>query len=176
MRIRNFDLQWDALSAASPLFASGAKFNYTTAIAHFLSTIASYPKFEEKLRYCCSFKIPNENPENAVPTCFGFDEALETFGVKFIKQHVNGNVIDEKNLKDQIKGIQDEKEWIDLLMSEYLGDHSILSGKRAVKSRKESLWKLVHDLITIFGMENPLSHSLFQNYPPTEIHKEGLDR
>src|SRR5207245_9880817 len=28
----------------------------------------------------------------------------------------------------------------------------------------------------IFGMENPLSHQLFQEYPPTEMHKEGLDR
>ena len=25
-------------------------------------------------------------------------------------------------------------------------------------------------------MENPLSHQLFQEYPPTEMHKEGLDR
>ncbi|GBB99818.1 hypothetical protein RclHR1_36410001 [Rhizophagus clarus] len=24
-------------------------------------------------------------------------------------------------------------------------------------------------------MDNPLSHPLFQKYPPTEIHKEGLD-
>ncbi|GBC10068.1 hypothetical protein RclHR1_09310003 [Rhizophagus clarus] len=176
MRIGNFDLQRDALSAASPLFASAAKFNYTTAIAHFLSTIAAYPKFEEKLRYCCSFKIPNKNFKNAHPTCFGFDEALETFGVKFVKQHVNGNVIDEKTLKDQIKGIQDERKRIDLLMSECLGDHSVSSSERAIKSRKESLWELIHDLVTIFGMENPLSHPLFEKYPPTEMHKEGLDR
>ncbi|GBC09194.1 hypothetical protein RclHR1_08680011 [Rhizophagus clarus] len=131
MRIGNFDLQRDALSAASPLFASTAKFNYTTAIAHFLSTIVAYSKFEEKLRYCCSFKIPNKNFKNAHPTCFGFDEALKTFGVKFIKQHVNENVIDEKTLKDQIKDIQDERERIDLLMSKYLGDHSISSRRTA---------------------------------------------
>src|SRR5688572_33294269 len=62
-------------------------FPYTTLFrSHFLSTIATYPKFEEKLHYCYSFKIPNENSENAVPTCFSFDEALETFGIKFIKQ------------------------------------------------------------------------------------------
>ncbi|GES78603.1 hypothetical protein GLOIN_2v1482460 [Rhizophagus clarus] len=98
-----------------------------TAIAHFLFTIAAYPKFEEKLHYCCSFKIPNKNFKNAHLTCYGFDKALETFGVKFVKQHVNGNVIDEKTLKDQIKGIQDEREKIDLLMSEYLKDHSVSS-------------------------------------------------
>ncbi|GET01202.1 hypothetical protein GLOIN_2v1482460 [Rhizophagus clarus] len=176
IRIENFDLQRDALSAASPLFTSAAKFNYTIAIAHFLSTIVAYPKFEEKLRYCCSFKIPNKNFKNAHPTYFGFDEALETFGVKFVKQHVNGNVIDEKTLKNQIKGIQDERERIDLLMSEYLKDHFISSSERAIKSHKESLWELIHDLVTIFGMKNPLSHLLFEKYSPTEMHKESLDR
>jgi len=129
MHIENFDLQRDALSTTSLLFASIAKFNYITAITHFLSTITAYLKFEEKLRYCCSFKIPNKNSKNAVPICFGFDKVLETFEVKFIKQHVNRNVIDEKNLKNQIKGIQDEKKRIDLLMSEYLGDDSTSSGK-----------------------------------------------
>ncbi|GBC03968.1 hypothetical protein RclHR1_05420012 [Rhizophagus clarus] len=133
-----------------------------TAIAHFLFTIAAYPKFEEKLHYCCSFKIPNKNFKNAHLTCYGFDKALETFGVKFVKQHVNGNVIDEKTLKDQIKGIQDEREKIDLLMSEYLKDHSVSSSERAIKSYKESLWELIHDLVTIFGMENSLSHPLFR--------------
>ncbi|GBB97324.1 hypothetical protein RclHR1_29680003 [Rhizophagus clarus] len=177
MRIENFEnLQRDALSAANPLFASTAKFNYTTAIAHFLSIITAYPKFEEKLRYCCSFKIPNKNFKNAHPTCFSFNEALETFGIKSIKQHVNKNVIDEKTLKDQIKNIQDERERIDFLMSEYLGDHAVSSSEQAIKSRKESLWKLIHDLVTIFGMKNPLSHPLFEKYPPTEMHKEGLDR
>ncbi|RIA81975.1 hypothetical protein C1645_836097 [Glomus cerebriforme] len=64
IRIINFDLQQDALSAASPLFASTAKFNYTTTIAHFLSTIAAHPRFEEKLCHYNSFKIPNENLKN----------------------------------------------------------------------------------------------------------------
>src|SRR2546423_429901 len=156
MRIGNFDIQRDSLSAASPLFASAGKFNYTTAIAHFLSTIASHPRFEEKLRHCSSFKIPNENLENGHHTCFGFDEALETFGVRFIKQHVSGKFIDEKNLKDQIKGAQDERERIDLLMSEYLDDPSVSYSKRAIQSRKESLWELIQDLIMVFEMENPL--------------------
>ncbi|RIA94114.1 hypothetical protein C1645_818490 [Glomus cerebriforme] len=126
------------------------------AIAHFLSTIAAHPRFEEKLRYCSSFKISNENLKNTHHTCFRFDEALETFGMKFIKQHVSGNVIDKKNLKDQIKGAQDERERIDLLMSEYLDNHSISYSKRAIESYKESLWELVHDLVylqEVLGIE-----------------------
>ena len=135
MRVGNFDLQQNSLLAAAPLYASTAKSNYTTAIAHFLSTIAAHPKLEEKLRYYNAFKIPNKDCH----VCFGFDEALETFGVRFIKQNVSGNVIDETNLNNQIKASQDERERIDLLMNEYLNDHSVSHSKRAVNSRKESL-------------------------------------
>src|SRR5256884_3686601 len=160
MRIGNFDLQRNALSAAGPLYASAAKSNYTTAIAHFLTTIAAYPQLEEKLRHCGSFKIPHDidDPENVHHVCFGFDEALETFGVRFIKGNISGNVIDEKNLKNQIKASQSERERIDLLMSEYLDDNSISHSERAIESRQESLWELVNDLVEIFGMDNPLSH------------------
>ncbi|GET58479.1 hypothetical protein GLOIN_2v236328 [Rhizophagus irregularis DAOM 181602=DAOM 197198] len=41
---------------ASPLFASATKFYYTTAIAHFLSTIATYPNLKKNYD-CCSFKV-----------------------------------------------------------------------------------------------------------------------
>jgi hypothetical protein len=61
-------------------------------------------------------------------------------------------------------------------MSEYLDDNSISHSEQAVKSRQESLWELVNDLVAIFGMDNPLSHQLFQKYTPTEMHQEGLDR
>ncbi|RHZ76523.1 hypothetical protein Glove_196g120 [Diversispora epigaea] len=163
MRVGNFDLQQNSLSAAGPLYASAAKSNYTTAIAHFLSTIATYPRLEEKLRYCSAFKISNKDRH----ICFGFDEALETFG---------GNVIDETNLNNQIKASQDERERIDLLLSEYLDDRSVSYCERAVKSRKESLWELIDDLVTVFGMAKPLSHKLFQEYTPTQMHPEGLKR
>ncbi|GBB93562.1 hypothetical protein RclHR1_21980006 [Rhizophagus clarus] len=179
MRVGNFDLQQNSLSAAGPLYASAAKSNYTTAIAHYLSIIAAHPKLEEKLRYCGAFKIPHdidEDPNNVRHVCFGFDEALETFGVRFIKQNVSGNIFNEKNLRDQIKASQDERERIDLLMSEYLDDYSVSHSERAVKSRKESLWELVDDLVTVFGMADPLSHQLFQEYKPTEMHQEGLNR
>jgi hypothetical protein len=179
MRIGNFSLQRDSLSAAGPLFASAAKSNYTTAIAHFLATIAAHPQLEEKLSHCSAFKIPHNTDsdlENAHHICFGFDEALETFGVKFIKGNISGNVIDENNLKTQIKASQSERERIDLLMSEYLNDNSISHSERAIDSRQESLWKLVNDLVEVFEMDNPISHQLFQNYTPTEMHQEGLDR
>src|SRR2546421_6028146 len=99
MRAGNFDIQRNSLSAAAPLYASAAKSNYMTAIAHYLSIIAAHSRLEEKLRYCGAFKIPHnidEDPNNARHICFGFDEALETFGVRFVKQNVSGNIFDEK--------------------------------------------------------------------------------
>ncbi|UZO07800.1 uncharacterized protein OCT59_028074 [Rhizophagus irregularis] len=155
MRIGNFSIQKDSLAAAAPLFASAAKSNYTTAIAHYLSTLAAFPQLEEKLR---------------------FDEALETFGVKYVKQNVTGNTIDEKCLKDQIKAVQDERARIDLLIYEYLDNKSILPAERTSKSRMAPLWDLVGDLVDIFGMSDPLSHDLFQEYQPTELHHQGVER
>uniref|UniRef100_U9UIB1 Uncharacterized protein n=1 Tax=Rhizophagus irregularis (strain DAOM 181602 / DAOM 197198 / MUCL 43194) TaxID=747089 RepID=U9UIB1_RHIID len=176
MRVGNFGLQRDSLSAAGPLYTSAAKSNYTTAIAHFLATIAAHPQLEEKLNHCSAFKIPHDIDGGLHHVCFGFDEALETFGVRFIKGNVSGNVINKKNLKNQIKASQNERERIDLLMSEYINDNSISHSERAIKLRQESLWELVNDLVAIFEMDNPLSHQLFQKYKPTEIHQEGLDR
>uniref|UniRef100_U9UJM6 Uncharacterized protein n=1 Tax=Rhizophagus irregularis (strain DAOM 181602 / DAOM 197198 / MUCL 43194) TaxID=747089 RepID=U9UJM6_RHIID len=128
----------EAIFPAS-LYASAAKSNYTTAIAHYLSIIAAHPKLEERLNYCGTFKIPRDVNEDSRHVCFGFDEALKTFGVRFIKQNVYGNIIDEKNLRDQIKSSQDERERIDLLMSEYLNDYAVSYSERAIKSHKKSL-------------------------------------
>ena len=94
--------------------------------------------------------------------------------MRFIKGNVSGNVIDEKNLKNQIKASQSERERIDLLMSEYLSDHSISHSERAIESRQESLWELVNDLVEIFGMDNPLSHQLFQKYTPRKCIRKDL--
>ncbi|PKY46612.1 hypothetical protein RhiirA4_461515 [Rhizophagus irregularis] len=181
---RVLDLIWVAITTRfiicswtpGPLYASAAKSNYTTAIAHFLATIAAHPQLEEKLNYCSAFKIPHDIDSGLHHVCFGFDEALETFGVRFIKGNISGNVIDEKNLKNQIKASQSERERIDLLMSEYLNDNSISHSERAIKSHQESLWELVDDLVIIFEMDDPLSHQLFRKYPPTEMNQEGLDR
>src|SRR5215204_4590658 len=121
MRIRNHNLQRDALAAASPLFPSAGKSNYAVAIAQHLSTLIKYPKLDKILQYVGAFRIPkniDEKNKNQKPICFGFDEALETFGVHFIKQNIIGNVIDETKLKANIKAAQAERERIDLLLSE----------------------------------------------------------
>ncbi|RIA90783.1 hypothetical protein C1645_822932 [Glomus cerebriforme] len=155
VRVGNFDIQRDSLAAAGPLFASAVKSNYITAIAYFLASLATHLRLKEKLNHAGSFKIPHENNDSH-HTCFGFDEALKTFGIKFIKKNITGNIIDDKNLKNQIKACQDERKRIDLLM--------------------ESLWNLVDNLIEIFEMPNPLSYCLFQEYLPIQLHQQGVKR
>ncbi|GBC49728.2 hypothetical protein GLOIN_2v1793246 [Rhizophagus irregularis DAOM 181602=DAOM 197198] len=177
MRIGNHNLQRDAFSAASPLFPSAGKFNYAVAIAQHLSTLTKYPRLNEILQYVGAFRIPkntdNRN-EDQKPVCFGFDEALETFGVHFIKQNITGNVIDEAKLKASIKAAQSERDRIDLLLSEYLDDTSISQSERAINSRWEVLWKLIEDLVIVFDMVDPLSHEIFKDLEPPELHKEDV--
>ncbi|GBC23677.1 uncharacterized protein OCT59_011254 [Rhizophagus irregularis] len=173
MRIGNHNLQRDALAAALPLFPSAGKSNYAVAIAQHLSTLTKYPKLNEILQHVGAFRIPknidDDGSENQKPVCFGFDEALETFGVHFIKQNISGNIIDEMKLKANIKAAQSERERVDLLLSEYLEDTSISQSERAINSRRKALWELVEDLVMIFDMTDPLSHQIFKDLKPPEI-------
>ncbi len=100
MCIGNFGLQRNSLSAVALLYASAAKSNYMTTIVYYLSIIVAHPKLEERLNYCSAFKILCDINKDSQHVCFGFDEALETFGVRFVKQNIYENIIDEKNLKD----------------------------------------------------------------------------
>ncbi|POG78274.1 hypothetical protein GLOIN_2v1813984 [Rhizophagus irregularis DAOM 181602=DAOM 197198] len=120
--------------------------------------------------------IDDDGSENQKPVCFGFDEALETFGVHFIKQNISGNIIDEMKLKANIKAAQSERERVDLLLSEYLEDTSISQSERAINSRRKALWELVEDLVMIFDMTDPLSHQIFKDLKPPEIHKTGYEK
>ncbi len=57
---------------------------------------------------------------------------MKIFEIKFIKQNVTGNIINEENLKLQIKASQDKQEWIDTLLSEYLDDNTNNKNERKV--------------------------------------------
>ncbi|GES82487.1 hypothetical protein GLOIN_2v1764231 [Rhizophagus clarus] len=54
---------------------------------------------------------------------FAYDEALETFGVKFVKQNVTRIPTDSEELKLKIKATQLEKEQTDMLICDYIGDY-----------------------------------------------------
>ncbi|GBB99618.1 hypothetical protein RclHR1_35830001 [Rhizophagus clarus] len=174
MRIGNHTLQQNTLAAASPLFPSARKSNYSVAIAQHLSTLTKYLKLNKILKYVGAFRLLKTIDEK--PICFRFDEVLETFGVHFIKQNINGNIINKAKLKANIKAAQEKRDRVNLLLSEYLEDTSISQSKCAVDSRTKVLWKLVDVLVVIFGMMDLLLYDIFKDLKPPEIHKEGCEK
>ena len=168
IRKGNFDMQFKNLAAFSPLFPVAGKSNYARSVTHFISYISEDLDLQKLLQYICSVNLTQ-------PGHFlGFDEALERFGVKFVKQNIGGNYMDPEELSAQISSVQAERDRLTMLLSEYVEDNILVRGERAVKSRKESLWKLANDLIIAFNLENPLEHELFRN--TKEINEEGFQQ
>ncbi|RHZ75425.1 hypothetical protein Glove_214g52 [Diversispora epigaea] len=129
----NFDLQYNCLTSFAPLFPIAGKSNYTRSVAHFISIIAQYPQLQQTFRHSASINLTRKN------YYYAYDEALETLSVKFIKQNVTENVINEENLKHQIKSAQSERERIDLLFAEYIDNHVKAKNGRAIASRKDAI-------------------------------------
>ncbi|CAG8752142.1 10683_t:CDS:2 [Rhizophagus irregularis] len=120
IRVGNYKLQKNALACFADLFTSAGKSNYSSSVTQYFGMLAQYPKLEEKLKCVSSVKIDND--EKRKGHYFTFDEALETFGIKFIKQNITGNVVDDNKLKLQVKAAQSERDCIGILLSEYLND------------------------------------------------------
>ncbi|CAJ0633916.1 9694_t:CDS:2 [Entrophospora sp. SA101] len=68
-------------------------------------------------------------------------------GVKFIKGFINGNAIDEDNMKSLISAAQTKHERIGVLFSEYLNDATTPHGTGAIKTHKETIWDLFNHLL-----------------------------
>ncbi|RHZ83701.1 hypothetical protein Glove_88g137 [Diversispora epigaea] len=137
IRVGNYKLQKNALACFAGLFASVGKFNYSVLVAQYLGILAQYPKLEEKLEYTASIKIDDNKKRRG--HYFAFDKALETLGVKFIKQNITGNLVDINNLKLQVKAAQSERDRIGILLSEYLDDPCGSIGQRAIDTRKVAM-------------------------------------
>ena len=134
------------------IVSSRRKLNYTKSTVPFLALLSKYPRLKELLHYAGSVNLTSEGHY------YAFDKALETFGVKYIKQNITGNVINEENLKRQIKAAQTEREKIDLLLAEFIGDNVISHGKHSVDNRNIALWNLIKILVEAFGSVAPLGH------------------
>jgi hypothetical protein len=93
---------------------------------------------------------------------FAYDEALETFGVKFVKQNVTRIPADKEELKLKIKATQLEKERTEMLICDYIGDSVQSSQPHNVQFRKEKIWELAHLLINAFEFTNPLENPIFE--------------
>jgi len=105
---------------------------------------------------------------------FAYDEALETFGVKFVKQNVTRIPEDDDELKLRIRATQLEKERTDMLICDYIGDSVRSSRSHNVQSRKEKIWELAHLLFDAFESSNPFEHSIFEFC--SNLNHEGINQ
>ena len=177
IQVGNYQLQKNALASFSGLFTSAGKSNYSTSVAHFLGLLAQYPKLEEKLQFATSVKIDNDEKQKGY--YFAFDEALETFRVKFVKQNITGNMINAENLKLQIKAAQSERDRIGILLSEYLDDACGSIGERAINQRKDAMWNLVDKLLIAFNSSddyNRYQNPLWTNTITEQFTFDGITR
>ncbi|CAB4434457.1 unnamed protein product [Rhizophagus irregularis] len=174
IRVGNYDLQKNALAAFGGLFASAAKTRYASSVCHFLGILEKFPKLEDKLRYAASIKI--DDNEKRKGHFFAYDEALETFGVKFIKQNITGNVVNMENLKMQIKSVQTERNRIEILLSEYLNDPTASTGNHAINQRYDAMWNLVKILLQEFDQTNEsfLNSNTWKNVYRSQLTVEGV--
>ena len=96
-------------------------------MTHFLSYVEDDSSLRELFRHVCSVNL---TPPGHY---FAFDEALEQFGVSFVKQNIRGKLVDSNDLRQQISSVQAEKDHLTLLVSEYVGDMVLVKENQAVK-------------------------------------------
>src|SRR5437868_1391362 len=97
IRTGNTLIQLKCLEAFAPLFPTAGKNNYMKSVIQYLSIIAKYPRLKTLLYYAGSVNLNRDGH------FYAFDEALETFGMKFTKQNITGNIYNNETLKRQIK-------------------------------------------------------------------------
>ncbi|CAG8765642.1 9922_t:CDS:2, partial [Cetraspora pellucida] len=168
IRTRNLDMQLKNLAAFAPLFPVAGKNNYAMSIAFFLESILHHPQQYELLRHVASVNIIREYYYLA------FDEALEQYGIKFIKQNLASGLSDSVLLKQRIAAIQDEHKRMLMLYSEFVSDNVIVSQDQAVKQYTEVLWELVDELTCAFNLTNPKQDNLFKH--TQEMNQDGYKR
>ncbi|CAG8764981.1 17068_t:CDS:1, partial [Rhizophagus irregularis] len=90
------------------------------------------------------------------------------------------NVIDQENLKRQVKASQSEYERIELFLNEYLHNNTSTNHERSTNLRKDEMWSLVEKLLIAFDTKDfnhyNQTHDLFHTSYPKEIHADGIRR
>src|SRR5215204_5694677 len=124
----DFDLQIDSLKAFAPLFPVPGKFRYAESVTRFLATVQTNPDLQQKLHIVASVNLM------AKDHYLGYDEALERFGVMFIKQTLVRRATDKENLMNNIRSAQTIHERLTTALNEFLDDPSAARGTRAVKT------------------------------------------
>ncbi|CAG8526829.1 16347_t:CDS:2, partial [Dentiscutata heterogama] len=119
IRMGNFEVQHEHLKAFAPLFPITGKSRYAVSVPRFLMTVETNPTLKAKLQIVGSVNL------TADEYFFAYDEALECFGVKFVKQNMTGRPTDLDNLKLVIKAAQNERDRLLALHAEFVTDNCI---------------------------------------------------
>ncbi|CAG8556962.1 4090_t:CDS:1, partial [Racocetra fulgida] len=82
------------------------------------------------------------------------------------------NVTDLEIMIMKIKAIQSEKDYLLMLLAEYIDNIVIDQNAHAIKLYKDSLWSLIANLSFAFDYSNSTTYHLFENAP--EIIEEGI--
>ena len=98
---------------------------------------------------------------------------MERFGVKYVKQNIGKNPGNDEDLKQQISSIQTERERLDVLLNEYVGEDIFIRSEHTIKSRKEALWNLVNQLVDAFNLIDSTTHEIFKD--TTENNPNGFN-
>jgi len=138
------------------LFPCTGRVNYFKSVAQFLAEYQRYPQLQQLLQHACSVNITKEGHYLA------FDEALEFFGVKFVKQNLKNRIIDEKDLKQQIKAVQSERARTDLLFSIFNDNHIPSESAHTINERSAAVEQLAKKILEAFNSQSPDEHSLFR--------------
>ena len=104
------------LAAFASLFPAAGKFKYASSVAHFLAQVHDDPQLQNLLQMVCSVNLTREGHYLA------FDEALETYGVKYTKQNITGNLTNQQTMMSKIQAIQSEENHLSILLVEYIDD------------------------------------------------------
>jgi len=112
----------------------------------------------------------------------GFDEALEIYGVKFIKQNISGNLVDKDTMMLKIKAAQSERDRLSALLDEFSGDIVGNPSSHSKGLHNNSAQSLISKLLSAFeyydSNPNPNSNttmpSLFDGAP--ELNERGFQK
>ena len=149
IRRGNFDLQIACLAAFAPLFPITGKFRYAESVTIYLGKLHQDPEFCKRLHQVPSINLTREGHY------LGYDEALETYGVHFIKQAMTGKLGGGENLHRQIQGSQDEMDRLKLL-DEFINDKTINYGDHTSRDYCQEMWALSDQVYDAFQNPNEI--------------------
>lgn len=163
-----WNMQIENLKAFAPLFPVAGHSNYAQSVTFFLSYL-----HQDRSSSVLLSKVPSVNITRP-GHYFAFDEALERFGVMYVKQNIGKVLKTDDELKLQIASVQSERERLTILLDEYVGEKSFTTSDRILQSRKPALWKLSDSLLDAFLSPDPSKHELFLN--TSQNYEDGFNK